>query len=57
MAASGKLRCLALVVFLPSVHRLLATASIVPGLPILVTVMKEALSFVETSVLSNSYAA
>jgi hypothetical protein len=33
------------------VHRLLVSASIVPSLPILVTLMKEALSSSETSVL------
>jgi hypothetical protein len=38
-------------VFLRSVRRLLVTASIVPSLPILVTLMKEALSSSETSVL------
>jgi hypothetical protein len=35
-----------------SVRRLLVTASVVPRLPILVTLMKEALSFSETSVLT-----
>jgi hypothetical protein len=37
--------------FLRSVHRLLVTASVVPSSTILVTVMKEALSSSETSVL------
>jgi hypothetical protein len=39
------------VVFLRSVRRLLVIASVVPSLPILVTLMKEALSFSETSVV------
>jgi hypothetical protein len=34
--------------------RLLVTASVVPSLPILVTLMKEALSFSETSVLTGA---
>jgi hypothetical protein len=38
-------------VFLRSVRRLLVTGSVVPSSPILVTLMKEALSFSETSVL------
>jgi hypothetical protein len=37
--------------FLHSVRRLLVTASVVPSSPILVTLMKEALSSSETSVL------
>jgi hypothetical protein len=37
--------------FLRSVRRLLVTASVVPSLPILVTLMKEALRSSETSVL------
>jgi hypothetical protein len=37
--------------FLRSVRRLLVTASVVPSSPILVTLMKEALSSSETSVL------
>jgi hypothetical protein len=37
-----------------SVHRLLVTASVVPGSPILVTLMKEALSSSETSVLTSA---
>jgi hypothetical protein len=40
-----------LVVFLRSVCRLLVTASVVPSSPILVTLMKEALSSSETSIL------
>jgi hypothetical protein len=35
-------------------HRLLVTASVVPTSPILVTLMKEALSFSETSVLTGA---
>jgi hypothetical protein len=38
------------VVFLRSVRRLLVTGSVVPSSPILVTLMKEALSSSETSV-------
>jgi hypothetical protein len=41
-------------VFLRSVRQLLDTASVVPSLPILVTLMKEALSSSETSVLTRS---
>jgi predicted hotdog family 3-hydroxylacyl-ACP dehydratase len=41
-------------VFLRSVRRLLVTASIVPSSPILVTLMKEALSYSETSVLTKA---
>jgi hypothetical protein len=41
-------------VFLRSVRRLLVTASVVPSSPILVTLMKEALSFSEMSVLTRS---
>jgi hypothetical protein len=40
-------------VFLRSVLRLLVTASVVSSSPILVTLMKEALSFSETSVLTR----
>jgi hypothetical protein len=40
--------------FLRSVHRLLVTASVVPSSPILVTLMKEALSSSETSVLTRA---
>jgi hypothetical protein len=39
-------------VFLRSVRRLLVTASVVPSSPILVILMKEALSSCETSVLT-----
>jgi hypothetical protein len=41
--------------FLRSVRRLLVTASVVPSSPILVTLMIEALSFSETSVLKEPY--
>jgi hypothetical protein len=41
-------------VFLRSMRQLLATASIVPSSPIRVTLMKEALSSSETSVLSKA---
>jgi hypothetical protein len=41
-------------VFLRSVRQLLVTARVVPGLPILVTLMKEALSSSETSVLTRA---
>jgi hypothetical protein len=41
-------------VFLCSVRRLLVRASIVPSSPILVTLMKEALSFSTTSVLTRA---
>jgi hypothetical protein len=41
-------------VFLRSVRRLLVTASDVPSSPILVTLMKEALSSSETSVLTRA---
>jgi hypothetical protein len=37
-----------------SVRRLLVTASVVPSSPILVTLMKEVLSFSETSVLARA---
>jgi hypothetical protein len=40
-------------VFLRSVRLLLVTASVVPSSPILVTLMKEALSSSETSVLTR----
>jgi hypothetical protein len=39
---------------LRSVHRLLVTANVVPSSPILVTLMKEALSSSETSVLTRA---
>jgi hypothetical protein len=58
MASSGMLQRVALVrtdqVFLHSVRRLLVTASIVPSSPILVTLIKEALSSSETSVLTRA---
>jgi hypothetical protein len=41
-------------VFLRSVHRLLVTASVVPSSSILVTLMKEALSSSETSVIARA---
>jgi hypothetical protein len=41
-------------VFLRSVRRLLVTANVVPTLPILVTLMKEALSTSKTSVLKRA---
>jgi hypothetical protein len=41
-------------VFLRSVRRLLVTASVVPSSPILVTLMKEALSSSETSILTTA---
>jgi hypothetical protein len=41
-------------VFLRSVRRLLVTASVVPSSPILVTLMNEALSSFETSVLTRA---
>jgi hypothetical protein len=40
--------------FLCSVSQLLVTASVVPGSPILVTLMKEALNSSETSVLTSA---
>jgi hypothetical protein len=42
-----------ILVFLHSVRRLLVTASVVPSSPILVTLMMEALSLSETSVLTR----
>jgi hypothetical protein len=57
MVSSGMLRRVALVrtdlVFLRSIRRLLVTASVVPSSPILVTLMKQALSSSETSVLTQ----
>jgi hypothetical protein len=41
-------------VFIRSTSRLLVTASVVPSSPILVTLMKEALSSSETSVLTRA---
>jgi hypothetical protein len=63
MASSGMLRHVALVrtdvseelghlVFLRNMRQLLVAASIVPSSPILFTLMEEALSFSETSVLT-----
>jgi hypothetical protein len=59
MVSFGMLRRVALVitdqlVFLRSVRRLLVTASVVLSSPILVTLMKEALSSSETSVLTRA---
>jgi hypothetical protein len=62
MASSGMLRGVALVgtgvsedfVFLRSVRRLLVTANVVPSSPILLTLMMEALSSSETSVLTRA---
>jgi hypothetical protein len=60
MVSSGLLRRVALVrtlshlVFLRSVRRLLVTAGVVPSSPIPVTLMKEALSSSETSVLTRA---
>jgi hypothetical protein len=59
MVSSGMLRRVALVRTyiseeLRSVRRLLVTASVVPSSPILVTLMKEALSSSETSVLTRA---
>jgi hypothetical protein len=51
MASSGMLRRVAL---LCSVRRLLVTASVIHSSPILVTLMKEALSSSETSVLTRA---
>jgi hypothetical protein len=58
MASSGILRRVALVrtgvsVFLRSVRQFLVTASVVPSSPILVTLMKEALSSSETLILTR----
>jgi hypothetical protein len=49
MASSGMLRRVA-----RSVRRLLVTASVVPSSPILVTLMKEALSSYKTPVLTRA---
>jgi hypothetical protein len=61
MAPSGMLRRMALLradlseeLNLRSVRRLLVTASIIPSSRILVTLMKEALNFSETSVLTRA---
>jgi hypothetical protein len=52
MASSGMLRRVA--VFLRSVRRLLVTTNAVPSSPILVTLIMEALSSSETSVLTRA---
>jgi hypothetical protein len=56
MASSGMLRRATLVrtVFLRSVRRVLVSASVVPSSPILVTLVKEALSSSETPVLTRA---
>jgi hypothetical protein len=60
MVSFGMLRRVALVrtnvseEFLRRIHRLLVTASVDPSSPILVTLMKEALSSSETSVLTRA---
>jgi hypothetical protein len=56
LAVTGNRRTLrrSHLVFLRSVCRLLVTASVVPSSPILVTLMKEALSSSETSVLKRA---
>jgi hypothetical protein len=41
-------------IFLPSVHRLLVKADVVPSSPILVTLMMEALNSSNTSVLTRT---
>jgi hypothetical protein len=51
MASCGMLRSVAHLVFLGSVRLLLVRANVVPSSPIIVTLMKEALSSSETSVL------
>jgi hypothetical protein len=48
----GELGYMAYLVFLRSVRRLLVTARVIPSSPILVSLMKEALSSSETSVLT-----
>jgi hypothetical protein len=53
LAVKSNRRRLAHLVFLRSVRRLLVTASVVPSSPILVTLMKEAPSSSETSVLTR----
>jgi hypothetical protein len=53
MCGSCKNRPMVPMVFLHSVRRLLVTASVVPSSPIIVTLMKEALSSSETSVLTR----
>jgi hypothetical protein len=54
MVSSGMLSRVALVRTDVSAGRLLVTASVVPSSPILVTLMKEALSSPQTSVLTRA---
>jgi hypothetical protein len=55
MHTAKKYKVLSLdIVFLRSVHQLLVTANVVASSPILVTLMKEALSSSETSVLTRA---
>jgi predicted hotdog family 3-hydroxylacyl-ACP dehydratase len=54
LAVSSNRRTLRHLVFLLSVRRLLVIASVVPSSPILVTLMKEALSSSETSVITRA---
>jgi hypothetical protein len=51
---SEELSASIITVFFRSVHRLLVTANVVPSSPILVTLMMEAISSSETSVLSRT---
>jgi hypothetical protein len=53
MPSSGMLGRVALV-FLRNVRRLLVTANVVPSSPLLVTLMNEAWSFSETSVITRA---
>jgi hypothetical protein len=57
MTRIGELGTLAVTNNARSVCRLLVTANVFPSLPILVTLMMEALSCTETSVLNNSHMA
>jgi hypothetical protein len=54
IAVTSNWRTLLHLVFLRSMCQLLVTASVVPSSPILVTLMKEALSSSETSVLTGA---
>jgi hypothetical protein len=54
LAVTSNRRRLQRIMFLPSVRRMLVTASFVPLSPILVTLMKEALCSSETSVLTRA---
>jgi hypothetical protein len=54
LAATSNRRTLRRMVFLRSVRRLLVTASVVPSSPIIVNLVKEALSSSETSVLTRA---